>query len=532
MSLRKPSRNRIVELRKAIVGQYSPYEPPKIYLPSQRRSKFGFATEEHERVHAILTTSTTYGDLHQILVWLYHHSADSNFKDVTLELLDALLESSFNTHEGCATICEFYSVKQRRPEEIGAWLDTLDNDYEYAYSLFKDILRHFGFEGYYSPRFLSLWIASFCLSPPLFGPFLKANSYFSPDSAKLCAEDLYSPDIRLEAILERLQGSKRNELVSPITSLVREQTERNFDSIEGFDSSDDTRKALFARDCELEVERVLGTCFPNLYYDFWSEADKWPGKLESLKLDFKGKGRPYLDGLDLWNRSDLVHTLSPAITIDRKDQAGAIAVESLDKIPFEKGYHHYCVLWFGDYREPFVICEDPYRCLRQGQIYMRIRPFHTKEQAIGVTDYYWFIHCEEQALEFIFERYRKFLSVFVLSSYGSFESQVKRLEMLLRYGLRNFYVLIPEFSVEMIKQMQSKAPAGVYDYATLRHTRYPNHFLFLKHRKKAFTFYSPISEFLLRVLPTFFEGKLEVGKIKEPSWSDQVAFRHLCNFGW
>lgn len=532
MSLRKPSRNQIVEYRKNILGEYCPYEPPKVYLPSQRRSKFGFATEEHERVHAQLTLSTTCGDLEQILVWLCLHSTDRNFKDVTLELLDALLESSFNTHEGCATICEFYVVKQRRPEEIGACLDTLDSDYEYAYSLFKDILRPFGFEGHHLPRFLSLWIAGFCLTPPLFGPFLKADSYFCSDSAKLLAEDLYSADIRLETTLERLQGSKGNELVSSVTSLVRKQIERYFGSIEGFDSSDDMRKNLFARACGREVERVLGTHFPNLYYDFWSEADKWPQKLESLKLDFKATSRPYLDSLDLWNRSDILHTLTPIITLDREHQEGAVAVESLDKIPFEKGYHYYCVLWFGDYTEPFVICEDPYRCLKQGQIYMRISPFRTREEAIGVTNHYWFIHCEEQRLEFIFDRYREFLTTFVLSSYGSFESQVRRLEMLLRYGLKNFYVLNHEFSVKMIEEMQLRAPAGAYDYATLRHTRYPSYFVFLKHRKKAFTFYAPISESLLRALPTFFEGKLGKGKIREPSWSDRVVFRHLCNFGW
>jgi hypothetical protein len=534
MTRPRPKTENLDKLRETILGFCGALEPPTVYMPANTRDRFPVATALHEKCHALLINSTTYGLAWQILTYLLKSGCPHLSNQILKDAIASCIENSFYVHEGCATLTEISHIDQERPEDLDDFILRVDDDYKRAASLLSAVVEFFDFQGYLE-TWMACQIAAVCLSPPLFGPFREFENYKNGRIVELFSDDMLSADARLERLRSDSATGRLSSLLGDIKVSVNESVCRVFGRDCNLDWKNSRLRHEFVRHCEPLVERSFATAYPGFYSEYHSLLDGWEYGYSQIVANFRKHSCDCLSRFT-FAEVDLIRGSRNTRVVSvpgRKGHAGAHELESLDSMPRGDDIHYYVALAFSEQHEPIVICEDPPRVLEEGHLYARFQPYQLKASSPRFASQYWFMLVEPSDRSPTLVAIAELSGVRVCTVAGDAEMLFSTMADCCRQSLDGIYLQLDGITAEGFREFVQMTSARHLQMFFLSDENERNCVLFLKDKKPGYHSLMPVTT---EILAEILEGCKSIGKIQDsvgrPNLEDYICYQHICQHGW
>jgi len=533
MTSRRPKRGNVDRLKETICGFCGALGPPTVYMPANTGDRFPTATALHEKCHALLLASTTYGYAEQILVYLSKSGCTHIPKEFLKQAIDQCVENSFYVHEGCATLTERSHIEKQRPADLHDFMRTVDEDYEYGMLLLSAATDIFGFEGYLA-GWMALQVATVCLSPPLFGPLSFHENYRNGKIAEIFIEETFSANLRLDRLISDGKAGRLRTLAENIRTAVHASTHEVFSS-----SVPDWQNAPlrqdFIRRCEPIVDDHFAAAYPGFYLQFRQHHEQWESIWNSLVADFHRHGCDCLAKFSFEKVNLLRGSKStrPVATPLREGHPGAMELESWDALPRGSGKVYYTALGFCEQAQPVVICNTPRRLLKEGHLYTRLHQYAFQDDQVHFAPRYWFIFSAPPLIPSALKSIATLQGVRVCSIAGGPHRILARMADCCEHSLDGLYLQIDGVTAEGFEGFVQATQPYQFEMFFLGDEQDQNGVLFLKNKNPGYHAIMPVTEEtsseILRRVENIQRVNSEPGR---PTLHDDICYRHLCQYGW
>ncbi len=535
----RPSEQNIHRLKETIAGFCAALQPPRVFLPSQTKNRWFEATAQHERAHAILIASTTYGLAEQILTYLIRVRCPHIRLEYLEQAHDQCIRNSFVTHEGCATSTELYAVEAWRLGSREEFLSELPDDYKYALSRILTAVNPFGFQGYLE-SWLAMQVVGVCLSPPLFGPLWHFDVYQIGSSSAIFANERFSADLRLERIIEDGHSRRIDDLINEVRLALYDSVANVFFTAEEADFEDDLLRQRFVQTCGPLVDKCFAKAYPEFYIDSDSYSKQFPAIRQELLSDFLDHGCDCLERLpfrliDLRDQDGYDNELIRPVALPiREGHRGAIELSDLSDLALHEGDQYYIGLHFCEKPEPELICSDPLRILHEGHLYVRLQRLYEAKEGLCAEDFYWFIFYVPDQIPGALSALSSIPNIAVCPACGEPDRVIARAVECSRYGFGKVYVQIDAITAEQFAVLVEELPGKTYDVLLLSEESFRSLVLILKASPPLFDLvFAVTAETANAILTRLIEHtKLHRNSGRKPEPSDVICARHLFMFGW
>jgi len=530
----KLSEGRSCPLRQTALGFSPALVPPKIYLPSQRGYKYVEATEIHERCHGTLINSTIYGIAEQILFYLLKAGCPHIERQILDQAYKNLMRESFNVHEGCATLCAITHIESTQPENIDDFKATHSDNYLKAVSRFSTAIDLFGFHGYLRD-WLAIQIAAVCLCPPLFGPLSNYENYKSGKIISIFSDEKFSPDKRLDKIINDGKSGQLSKLINDVKNVIEDSIKKTFPPSRKPDFDNDLLRHNFIHICEHPVENCFAKAYPKFYVNYHVFLKEWKVIWLRIVSESQEAGCDCLSNLhfkhvDLLEGSELVR---PVAIPDRRGHLGAIKLDKLSDLPFQKNEQYYIALNFNEKPETEIVCDNPPRLLREGHLYTRFQKFHEAEGISHFENFYWFKFFTPLEIPSALTSIAKIPRIVVCPMCGYRDRLLERLKECNRYSIRNIYLQIDGITAERFTDFVKVLPSPTYEMFVAKEKNFQDQILYLKDTVGNFHVILPVTS---ETLTAIVEKANHLDKIEKrrasPAPADRICFFHLSTSGW
>ena len=531
MSGYTPCEESIDKLRTKL-GECTAIAPPRVFLARQKRNPFLAATEMHEHAHAVLMRGTTYGICEQVLYRLLDVGCPHVESEILREAISGCLRNAFVVHEGFATLWELEHVAGEQPSTMPAALARLPDDYRHSCSRLMTAASLLGAD-HETMWWTALHVALVCLSPPLFGPLLDRQPWVNGDLAALLSRDEFSAAARLERLIDEGQRSNLGGLASRIReatapALIRQQQPITESAVDEF----------FALAGGV-IQSAFSEAVPGFYASFDAFALSWPSMWEQLRAKFAASGCECLDEFSchcVCSRDLLRDTEAtrPVAAADYRDHRGAVEVSDPSDIALEPGTQFYTSLAFGDVPEPFVICTEPLRLLREGALYARFGTYRWDGGVLEISTGYGFRLYASAEIPGALSRIAELPGTVVCAGYGPTDRVLARLSTCHEQGIRGVYLRVDGVTADGFYRLVDALPSRPYHLILLYDSAYGDRVIFLKDPEEVFHVMFPVAGATLAAVESRLPRmatRLVQGEV-EPTWTDRLCFRHLLNCGW
>jgi hypothetical protein len=524
----------LAKLKATILGYCGAFTPPTVYMAANTGDRFPDATTVHERSHALLISSTTYGMAEQILCYLLQSNCHHLPRLHLERALDACIENSFHVHEGCATLSEIAHVRDYHADQLTDFMSTLDGDYKHAESLLSSAVSPFHYDGYLR-RWIALQVAAICLSPPLFGPLRLFRTYETEAILGVFSTDLYSPDLRLERLIHDFSSGQLECLVAEVQQVVHDTVRAVFGSTTDPPWNIAELRQTFVRECEPLVERCFAKALPGYYAEYRPFVAAWRHTWSEMLSDFGNHSCECLHSLP-WDSPSLsidTQNTRPVAALVSEGHEGARELVDLNPLASDSGTSYYVMLGFCERSDPFVISEDPKRVLARGDIYVRIRPYTLERSRCQFTSDYAFTFLKPDQIRSGLTTIAALPGVRVFTFVGEGHEGVRKIR-------EQFLPLLPGacfqasgMSAEGFVKFLSICSDRNYRVFLLRDEAEHNSVLFLKDQGNGPHLAMPITP------ETEMEIRYRLHELDQidpspgaPDVEDHLVFRHMARFGW
>ena len=527
----KIKKESLSSFEKKTLGFCTPFEPPKVYSPSQKNNKFLRATEIHERCHGILIYSTIYGIAEQILAHLLSTNCPHIENDILIRSFQNYVKNSFFVHEGCATLCGIGHVEATQPENIDEYKATIKEDYLEAASCLSTVVDLFELDGYLKD-WIAIQIASLCLSPPLFGPLSKYENYNDGKILSIIEDKNYSPDKRLKKIIDDSKRENFSILVNNVKNTIEKNVETTFPSKNKPNFNDDFLRHKFIRICEPQIEKCFSEYYSNFYINYHSFTENWKNIWAEIISDFQNSGCNCLSHLS-FNHESLIENqklITPVIIPDRRSP-GAVELDELSNLPIKNNEQYYIELYFGDKTEH--ICNNPERLLNKNHLYVRFQKIFKTESSLNFTDFYWFKFFTPSEITDTLNYIARIPGIVVCGMSGDFNQRIIRLNECNECSIFDIYLLINGMTKKGFLNLIDLLPSPRYDMFVMQEKDFHDLILYLKDPEHNFHICLPVTYEVLISISNEVEN---IDKIKiegaKPTLSDMICSNHYCISGW
>jgi hypothetical protein len=235
-------------------------------------------------------------------------------------------------------------------------------------------------------------------------------------------------------------------------------------------------------------------------------------------------------------------SIIPVASAEWRGHEGAEELPELTMIVKQPDKRYFVALCFWDYPEAFIICEKPFRVLRKGCMYVRVRPMDYSEQPtkqLRPWPSYWFNLYDSREID---ETLQKLVAVadfttcnWFSPSYDRVLDQVSRLTKL---GFSNVYLEINALNGAWFTEMAKRLPGTRYSVFALKERQYEATHIVVKGGVGDYSIIAPITDSsgssIKTALYDLDKNKfvlLEGAKVA-PDFSDIRVASHLATYGW